>query len=76
MSKIFRFTTRPVTLKVTGRTRHLVVDTLGLLLTVVVHPADVQDRDGACQVQRTARRQFAFVECIFADAGYFPSCCR
>jgi hypothetical protein len=26
--------------------RHILVDTLGLLLNVVVHPADVQDRDG------------------------------
>lgn len=30
-----------------GRKRHIVVDTLGLLLAVVVHPASVQDRDGA-----------------------------
>src|SRR5881275_1827095 len=29
------------------RKRHILVDTLGLLLNVVVHPADVQDRDGA-----------------------------
>ena len=33
--------------KVTGRKRHILVDTLGLLLNVVVHPANVQDRDGA-----------------------------
>src|SRR5262249_1076919 len=32
--------------KITGRKRHILVDTLGLLLNVVVHPADVQDRDG------------------------------
>ena len=32
---------------VNGRKRHLLVDTLGLILLVVVHPADVQDRDGA-----------------------------
>src|SRR5580704_13121455 len=31
--------------KVTGRKRHLAVDTLGLLLAVVVHRADVQDQD-------------------------------
>ena len=30
-----------------GRKRHIVVDTLGLPLAVVVHPADIQDRDGA-----------------------------
>ncbi|MGA2843745.1 MAG: IS5 family transposase [Steroidobacteraceae bacterium] len=56
--------------KVTGRKRHILVDTLGLLLSVIVHPADVQDRDGARQVLRTARRLFPFIERIFADAGY------
>jgi transposase len=41
------------------------------LLNVVVHPADVQDRDGARLVlnQRT-RRLFPFLERIFADGGY------
>ena len=33
--------------KVKGRKRHLLVDTLGHLLRVVVHAADIQDRDGA-----------------------------
>ena len=33
--------------KIKGRKRHILVDTLGLLLNVVVHPADIQDRDGA-----------------------------
>ena len=33
--------------KVLGSKRHVPVDTLGLLLSVVVHPANVQDRDGA-----------------------------
>lgn len=36
----------------------------------MVHPADVQDRDGARQLLRTARRWFPFIERIFADAGY------
>jgi transposase len=39
-------------------------------LSVIVHPADVQDRDGARQVLRSARRRFPFIERIFADAGY------
>ena len=30
-----------------GRKRHIVVDTLGLILAVVVHAASIQDRDGA-----------------------------
>jgi transposase len=40
-------------------------------LNVVIHPADIQDRDGARLVldQRT-RRRFPFIERIFADAGY------
>ena len=33
--------------KVKGRKRHVLVDTLDLLLSVVVHPVDIQDRDGA-----------------------------
>jgi transposase len=57
--------------KVTGRKRHILVDTLGLLLNVVVHPANVQDRDGARLVlDRRTRRLFPFIERIFADAGY------
>jgi transposase len=56
--------------KVTGRKRHILVDTLGLLLSVVVHPADIQDRDGVYEVLRQARRSFPFIERIFADAGY------
>jgi len=40
-------------------------------LNVVVHPAAVQDRDGASLVlDRRTRRLFPFIETIFADAGY------
>jgi hypothetical protein len=42
-----------------------------LLLNVVVHPADIQDRDGAALVlDKRTRRSFPFIECIFADGGY------
>jgi len=37
---------------------------------VVVHPADVQDRDGAGRLLKEARRRFPFIEKIFADAAY------
>jgi transposase len=37
---------------------------------VVIHPASVQDRDGAGDLLRVARRSFPFIERIFADAGY------
>jgi transposase len=41
------------------------------LLNVVIHAADVQDRDGARLVlDRRTRRRFPFIERIFADAGY------
>jgi len=40
-------------------------------LNVVVHPADLQDRDGAPLVlDRRTRRRFPFIERIFADANY------
>ncbi len=39
-------------------------------MSVVVHPAAVQDRDGARELLRTARRSFPFIETIFADGGY------
>ena len=41
-----------------------------MLLTVVVHPANVQDRDGAEPLLRQARRLFPFVERIIGDASY------
>ena len=56
--------------KTKGHKRHILVDTLGLLLNVVVHPADIQDRDGAFHLLRRARRLFPFIERIFADDGY------
>ena len=56
--------------KLKGRKRHILVDTLGLLLNVVVHLADVQDRDGAFHLLRRARRLFPFIKRIFADGGY------
>lgn len=36
----------------------------------MVHPADVQDRDGADLLLRRSRRLFPFIETIFADGGY------
>ena len=40
------------------------------ILLDIVHPADVQDRDGAFLLLRQARRMFPFIERIFADGGY------
>ena len=56
--------------KVTGRKRHIAVDTLGLLLAVVVHPADLQDYDGACFVMMKLKQQFQRLKIVFADSAY------
>ena len=53
-----------------GRKRHVLVDTLGLLLSVDVHAASVQDRDGAETLLRRARRRFPFIERVIGDGGY------
>jgi transposase len=56
--------------RVKGRKRHLVTDTLGLVLRIEVHSAGVQDRDGAVLVLDRITRRFPFLERFFADAGY------
>ena len=56
--------------KVTGRKRHILVDTMGLLLIVVVHIASIQDRDGAKEVLRKAKLSFSRLQLIWADGGY------
>ena len=53
-----------------GRKRHIVVDTIGLLLAVVVHSADIQDRDGAKLVIKKLIGRFPRLQLIWADAGY------
>jgi putative transposase len=56
--------------KVTGRKRHVVVDTLGLLIACAVHPADVQDYDGAELVLDKVKRRFPRLKRIYADGIY------
>jgi putative transposase len=56
--------------KVKGSKRHLLVDTIGLLLCVVVHPANLQDRDGAKLLLSKARGLFPQLRLIWADGGY------
>ena len=56
--------------KINGRKRHAVVDTIGLLFGLVVHAADVQDRDGAPAVLASIRRSCPWLRHVFADGGY------
>lgn len=61
--------------KVNGCKRHILVDTLGLLLLVIILPANTQDRDGAKQLLAAwfARSPRHRVKHIWADGGYTGS---
>jgi len=56
--------------KIEGRKRHVVVDTLGLMLWVIVGPANVQDRDGARPLLRVVLQFYGGLRKIWADGGY------
>jgi len=57
--------------KIKGRKRHIVVDTLGLLMTVVVHAANVHDSVAAKGVFKVLKDKFLCeIGKIFADGGY------
>lgn len=56
--------------RISGRKRHLVVDTQGLVLHVLVHPADVHHRRAAEAVLADLRSRYPEVQCLFADMGY------
>jgi putative transposase len=63
--------------KVQGRKRHLVVDTLGLLLAVVVTSAAVQDRDAAAQtVAQACKRTGGSFKVLWADSAYAGQCAQ
>lgn len=56
--------------KVNGRKRHILVDTMGLLLTVLVTVASVQDRDGAFSMLRNLPGCCKKLRTIWVDGGY------
>jgi transposase len=56
--------------KIKGRKRHIVTDTGGLLVGAEVHPADVQDRDGAVLVIEAIHQLFPWLRHLFADSVY------
>ena len=59
--------------KVMGRKRHALVDTDGRALKLLVHPADVQDRDGAVPLLKQSRSRHPLVEHAFADSAYYSA---
>ena len=60
--------------KVKGRKRHLVVDTLGLLLAVTVTAASVQDRDAAAEVVAQACTKVPGLKKLYTDGAYAGKC--
>lgn len=62
--------TNCVCAEIKGRKRHIVVDTLGLMVGLMVHSADIQDRDGAPAVLKTILKRWPWLRHIFADGGY------
>lgn len=56
--------------KIKGRKRHLLVDTLGLVIEVLVHSAGIQDRDGARYLTSKAKVNGATFYKGFVDGGY------
>ena len=56
--------------KVNGRKRHIIVDTIGLIIGVTVHSANIQDRDGAKMLLSKLTDNLPRLQLIWADGGY------
>lgn len=56
--------------RIKGRKRHILTDTLGLLVGLVVHGAEIQDRDGAVALLKSIRHRYHWLRHVFADGGY------
>lgn len=59
--------------KIKGRKRHIVVDTMGNLLDVVVHAANLHDTKSGILVARKVMDQHPTIKAFSADAGYRKS---
>lgn len=62
--------------KVKGRKRHLVTDTLGLLLAVLITPANIQDRDAAMPSMDLAKEKVPSLQMLYVDGGYAGRCAQ
>lgn len=56
--------------KIKGRKRHIITDTQGHLVGLIVHPGDIQDRDGGPAVLASIRFLYPWLRHVFADGGY------
>ena len=55
--------------KIAGRKRHVITDTLGRMLFIIVHSAAIQDRDGAVDLMKATRYRYPWPRHPFADGG-------
>jgi putative transposase len=60
--------------KINGRKRHVLVDTQGLIIRALVHPADLADRDGAKLLLAPLHGQLPRLRHIWADSAYAGKC--
>ena len=56
--------------KIKGRKRHIITDTIGLLIGFIIHSAGIQDRDGAVDVLKSIYHSHPKLRHVFADGGY------
>ena len=56
--------------KTKGRKRHIVVDTMGNLIQVIVHAANRHDTKAGCDVLKAAAKKHPTLEAFSGDAGY------
>lgn len=59
--------------KITGRKRHIGVDSLGLLMAVCVHAANIQDYDGGWLLLENIKRKYRRLKVVIADSAYGKS---
>ena len=56
--------------KIKGRKRHIVVDTLGNLIQIIVHAANIHDTKGGCDVLQSAVTKYTTIKAFSGDEGY------
>ena len=59
--------------KVKGRKRHIVVDTMGNLLAILVHAANIHDTKSGINPAKTAYMKYPTIQRFCGDAGYRKS---
>lgn len=62
--------------RVKGRKRHVAVDVLGLLLAILVLPANVQDRDGAPPLVDKTVAKYPTLKKVYVDTAYSGECAQ